>query len=63
MVVCHCCKVNDRKILKLVNNGAKSVKDIIKGCGAGSKCAGCVGTIKEIICRQSSSGELASNDE
>lgn len=49
MLVCHCRRVNDRAITATVDAGARSIKDVATGCGAGSRCGGCWETIRALL--------------
>lgn len=41
MILCHCAAVTDRTIASLIDEGATSVAEIIRRCGAGRCCASC----------------------
>lgn len=41
MIVCICEGVSDREILRVIKEGARSLVDIRKACGAGSQCGRC----------------------
>jgi bacterioferritin-associated ferredoxin len=47
MIVCHCAGVTDTKIFELIRDGASSVAEISRRCGAGSCCQSCH---KDIAC-------------
>lgn len=49
MLICHCQRVNDRKIREAVENGARTVGRVGRFCGAGTRCGGCVRAIAEIV--------------
>ena len=49
MLVCHCNGISDRTIRRVVREGAKSVAEVSRECGAGSCCSGCSPTIMRII--------------
>ena len=49
MVVCLCKGISDRKIRALVQDGATSVRDIIRTCQAGSDCGSCLCQLKELV--------------
>lgn len=49
MLICHCERVNDRKIREAVENGARTVGQVGKSCGAGTCCGGCVKAIAELV--------------
>lgn len=69
MYICLCYGVSDKKIEKVVQQGAQSVQDVQKACNAGTKCGSCICDVKEILGRmkgeQSESNtdkKLSSND-
>ena len=41
MIVCHCAAVTDSAIERLIDDGATSVAEIARRCGAGRRCAPC----------------------
>ncbi|MEA2627248.1 MAG: BFD-like [2Fe-2S] binding domain [Candidatus Binatota bacterium] len=41
MILCHCAGVTDRTIERLILDGARSVDDVTRACGAGASCAPC----------------------
>jgi bacterioferritin len=47
MVVCHCERVNDRTIRKLIRDAEITVDDVIASCGAGGRCGGCRASIEQ----------------
>jgi bacterioferritin-associated ferredoxin len=49
MIVCHCTGATDRDIARLVSEGANSVGDIIRQCGAGRSCAPCRAGLQELL--------------
>ncbi len=49
MIICHCHKVTDKDILKLVEKGAKTFKDIQCGCKACTECQGCKKAVLDIL--------------
>lgn len=51
MVICLCKGVNDKTIQELVNQGATSVKDVMKSCKAGSDCGSCICSVKELVAK------------
>ncbi len=48
-MVCHCRGVNDRRIRREIAEGADTVEQIAVRCGAGSRCGGCVETVREVL--------------
>jgi bacterioferritin-associated ferredoxin len=49
MIVCHCAGVTDRDIANLVAEGATTVRDVIRRCGAGRSCGPCRAELEEMI--------------
>ncbi len=49
MLICHCNGVSDRTIRRVVREGARSVREVGRACGAGTCCQGCSEVIGEII--------------
>jgi bacterioferritin-associated ferredoxin len=49
MYVCHCRAVNDRTILTAAAEGALTVDDLSRACGAGSDCGGCHAMLEELL--------------
>ena len=49
MIVCLCHGVNDRTIRACVEDGADSVKEVGRRCGAGTDCGGCRRSIRQLI--------------
>lgn len=41
MILCHCAAVTDRTIAALIDQGATSLVEITRRCGAGRCCASC----------------------
>ncbi len=49
MVICLCKGVSDKRIRQLIDSGAKSLRDIMASCQAGSDCGSCVCAVKEML--------------
>ena len=49
MVVCHCERVNDRTIRKLIRDAEITIDDVIAQCGAGGRCGGCRASIEQLL--------------
>jgi bacterioferritin-associated ferredoxin len=47
--VCHCERVNDRTIRKLMRHADVTIDDVIAGCGAGGRCGGCRASIEQML--------------
>jgi bacterioferritin-associated ferredoxin len=49
MVVCLCKGVSDKTIRWHVQNGQKSLRDVMRACNAGSDCGSCVCQVRALI--------------
>ena len=49
MIVCHCAEVTDRDIARLIDEGATTVGDIIRRCGAGRNCGPCRAELADML--------------
>lgn len=49
MLICHCRAVNDRTIRDTIAAGARAPAQIAAGCGAGSRCGGCLPALIELL--------------
>lgn len=56
MIVCHCFRVSDREIRQHAEQGAKSVNEVGRACGAGMGCGGCRQQIATIVDEEASEG-------
>ena len=48
-VVCLCVGVSERKVHRAIGNGAASIDDVGRACGAGSRCGGCHETLDALL--------------
>jgi bacterioferritin-associated ferredoxin len=48
-LVCSCLAVSDRKVVKAVQHGARSVEEIGDHCGAGTCCGGCHPSLEALL--------------
>ena len=62
MLVCHCKAVTDRAIRAAVRNGAQTVSDVARSCGAGGHCGGCQDAVQELIHSESVQHSPAATD-
>lgn len=49
VIVCHCHRVNERKLEHAVANGCSSLRDLRRFCGAGSSCGSCVPVLRTLL--------------
>ena len=51
MILCICKAVTDREVDAAIRDGARSVAEVSRACGAGRDCGCCVRTIEQRIDR------------
>jgi len=49
MYVCHCRAVTDRRICEAIEAGACDQETVIRGCGAGGACGGCLPAVRALL--------------
>jgi len=49
MFVCVCRAVTDVRVGQVIEDGAKTVDDVTRACGAGGDCGACRGHIEQMI--------------
>jgi bacterioferritin-associated ferredoxin len=49
VLVCHCHRVCDRTVRECIRDGASSVDEVGRACGAGTGCGGCQPTIAGLL--------------
>ncbi len=47
MIVCLCHPTTDRDIDAIIDDGARTVEEISRRCGAGTGCGACLGELRE----------------
>ena len=52
MIVCLCAGVSGKKVCELIHNGACTLAEIKRSCGAGTGCGSCIGSLREILKRE-----------
>ena len=48
-LLCHCRLVSDRRILAELSDGATSVAEIQRRCGAATRCGGCLPAVELLL--------------
>ena len=56
MLVCLCHGVNERTVVRLVQDGVDTVEGIGRRCGAGTGCGACVEEIEDLIAGSGEAG-------
>ena len=56
MIVCLCYPASDREIDAVIDDGARTVEDIGRKCGAGTGCGTCVGELRERLTSRGANG-------
>lgn len=49
MLICHCRAVTDRAVRATIATGARHPAAVAEGCGAGSRCGGCLPALLELL--------------
>jgi len=49
MWLCLCNAVNHETVIRAIDGGARSVRDIGRTCRAGTTCRGCVRTLAQVL--------------
>ncbi len=52
MIVCHCTGVTDTTVTQLIQDGAATVTEITRRCGAGRCCTPCREELAAILARE-----------
>lgn len=52
MIVCLCAGVNDRKVKRVIDDGATTLSAVGEACGAGAHCGGCRDMIAHLIAQR-----------
>jgi bacterioferritin-associated ferredoxin len=56
MIVCMCHPTSDRDVDAIIDDGARSVEDIGRRCGAGTGCGACLEELRERLVAKGASG-------
>ena len=56
MIVCLCYPASEREIDSVIDDGARTVEDIGRKCGAGTGCGTCVGELRERLASRGAKG-------
>jgi bacterioferritin-associated ferredoxin len=56
MIVCMCHPTSDRELDAIIDDGARTVEEISRRCGAGSGCGACLGELRERLETKGASG-------
>lgn len=49
MIVCLCHGINDQALHKVIDEGARSVREIGDACGAGTDCGQCCSSVRQAL--------------
>jgi bacterioferritin-associated ferredoxin len=52
MLVCHCMRVRSQDIVEAVEAGARTVREVARCTGAGTRCGGCGPLVVELVHEQ-----------
>jgi bacterioferritin-associated ferredoxin len=56
MIVCLCHPTSDRDVDAIIDDGARTVEEISRRCGAGTGCGACVEELRERLLQKGASG-------
>jgi len=56
MIVCLCHPTSDRELDAIIDDGARTVEEISRRCGAGTGCGACLGELRERLQTKGGSG-------
>jgi bacterioferritin-associated ferredoxin len=59
VIVCLCANVSERKLAAVIADGATTLKDVERRCGAGGACGACRRTIHEQLKRHRETADRA----
>jgi bacterioferritin-associated ferredoxin len=56
MIVCMCHPTSDRDVDAVIDEGARTVEDIGRRCGAGTGCGACIDDLRERLSQRGAAG-------
>ena len=56
MIVCMCHPTSDRDVDAIIDDGARTVEEISRRCGAGTGCGACLDELRERLSAKGASG-------
>jgi bacterioferritin-associated ferredoxin len=56
MIVCACHPTSDRDVEAIIDDGARSVEEIGRRCGAGTSCGSCIEELRERLSARGANG-------
>jgi bacterioferritin-associated ferredoxin len=62
VLICHCRAATDREIRRAVRNGATTLREVSRACGAAGGCGGCVEAVLDVIASELGAREPRSID-
>jgi bacterioferritin-associated ferredoxin len=62
LIVCHCRAKTDREIRRSVRNGAVTLQEVSRACGAATGCGGCARAVQEILVSELGAHEARAAD-
>ncbi|HUS30062.1 MAG TPA: (2Fe-2S)-binding protein [Kofleriaceae bacterium] len=62
MIVCLCHPTSERDVDSIIDEGARTVEDIGRRCGAGTGCGACVGELHERLAAKGAGGGSCPRD-
>ena len=59
MIVCLCHPTSEREVDAIIDDGARSVEEVGRRCGAGTGCGACVGEIRDRLTMKGAAGSCS----
>jgi bacterioferritin-associated ferredoxin len=56
MIVCLCHPTSEREVDAIIDDGARTVEEVGRRCGAGTGCGACVGEIRDRLMTKGAAG-------
>ena len=56
MIVCMCHPTSDRDVDAIIDDGARTVEEISRRCGAGTGCGACIEELRERLVAKGAAG-------
>lgn len=61
MLVCHCHRVNDAHVERVLSAGADGVRGVVRATRAGTGCGGCIPLLRE-LCQRAAAASAECHD-
>ena len=62
MLVCHCHRVSDAQVDRVLSAGADGVRGVVRATRAGTGCGGCIPLLRDLCARAVAVCEMSHDD-